>query len=370
MRLVRFGYQELVDRPGEWRILPFDLQQINLIVGKNSSGKSRTLNVMSAFSRTILGNERLNDGDFHAEFEHSGSRYIYKLTIMDKAVAAETLTVDNNTLINRADGFLWSSFDNRQTRFELQPDQIAANVKFDLIQTPYLKPLRDWASSVFHFHFGTTLGQFHLGVVIPESKNEINLKDENATSRILHHAIELHGDRFKDAVIRDMRGLGYDISDVGICNMSTVTAEPNIGPLKGLYVTEGGVGHNVEQIVMSSGMFRALAIIIHTNLGLFSEHANMILIDDIGEGLDFQRSSALVSSLVEKVKGTNIQIVMTSNDKFIMNAVDIEYWTVLSRRGFNVRAHNRHNSRDAFEDFRFTGLQNFDFFSMELATEG
>ena len=50
-----------------------------------------------------------------------------------------------------------------------------------------------------------------------------------------------------------------------------------------------------------------------------------IALDDIGEGLDFDRASRLVALLIQKAKRFNFQLIMTTNDSFIMNGVPIEY---------------------------------------------
>lgn len=45
-------------------------------------------------------------------------------------------------------------------------------------------------------------------------------------------------------------------------------------------------------------MYRALAVIIHLNYLLLAKKTSCILIDDIGEGLDFERSTALSESAI------------------------------------------------------------------------
>ena len=46
-----------------------------------------------------------------------------------------------------------------------------------------------------------------------------------------------------------------------------------------------------------------------------------------------------------------------------MNAVPLEDWAVLHRKGGICKVYNYNNSREAFEEFKFTGLSNFDFFA-------
>ena len=81
--------------------------------------------------------------------------------------------------------------------------------------------------------------------------------------------------------------------------------------------------------------------------------------------MDFERSCSLIDLLLKKVEGQDIQLVMATNDRFVMNNVPLEMWTVLHREGFRCKVINIHNSKEKFEKFRFTGLNNFDFFATD-----
>ena len=119
-----------------------------------------------------------------------------------------------------------------------------------------------------------------------------------------------------------------------------------------------------DQLGMSTGMFRVLALLIHVNFAQFKGSASSVLIDDIGEGLDFDRSLRLIELLRRKAEIYGFQLVMTTNDKFVMNHVPLEEWTVLHRTGNVVHVRNYENSKRAFDEFKFTGLSNFSFFEM------
>ena len=107
-----------------------------------------------------------------------------------------------------------------------------------------------------------------------------------------------------------------------------------------------------------------MALLIHVNFAQFKGATSSVLIDDIGEGLDFDRSCRLIELLREKSKTYNFQLVMATNDKFVMNHVPLDEWTVLQRTSNVVHVRNYENSRVAFDDIRFTGLSNFSFFEM------
>ena len=87
-------------------------------------------------------------------------------------------------------------------------------------------------------------------------------------------------------------------------------------------------------------------------------------------GLDFSRAKHLVNLLVKRAQSSGIQLIMSTNDSFIMNTVDIENWAVLHRDGNKISLYNYENSKEIFEDFKFTGLNNFDFYASEFFKSG
>ncbi|MFN3253832.1 AAA family ATPase [Roseibium album] len=373
MQLVNLSYEELLDSPRAWKLRSFELQKTNLVVGKNAVGKTRVLNVINGLARIILNGDAATAGTFDVQFSHDDEIWTYYLEIHQSTVIQEILSTKEKVFLDRKEGLLWSDSDGKNTKFKLLDKQVALNAKLDLIQTPFLEPFHQWAKSVYYFHFSSMLGKNTLSLPVQgdsEREIEVDFKDENQTTKIFEYAVKKYGEEFKKAILSDMHAIGYEVTDIGIDQVPTLrTSDPRITLLHGIFLKESDIEHYVDQYSMSTGMFRALAIIIHLNIGIFSKHTELILLDDIGEGLDFERSTALVKLLVSKIEQTNMQIVMTSNDRFIMNSVDVDYWTVLDRSGCDVRAINRFNNSKAFEDFKFSGLQNFNFFALDLAKE-
>jgi AAA15 family ATPase/GTPase len=112
-------------------------------------------------------------------------------------------------------------------------------------------------------------------------------------------------------------------------------------------------------------MFRALSILICVDYAVLASRPSCILIDDIGEGLDFDRSCSLIRVLVDRAKSSEIQLVMTTNDRFVMNTVPLENWSVIQRRGGDCNVRNYRNAQKEFDEFKFTGLNNFDFLALD-----
>ena len=139
--------------------------------------------------------------------------------------------------------------------------------------------------------------------------------------------------------------------------------------LRAIGVVENGVRGMIFQNVISQGMFRALSILVQVNYAQLSNRANCILIDDIGEGLDFDRSTSLIKLLREKSTSSQFQLIMATNDQFVMNHVPLAEWSVLCRDGHKVTVKNIHNSKEKFEEFKFIGMSNFSFFEMNFLGE-
>ena len=137
-----------------------------------------------------------------------------------------------------------------------------------------------------------------------------------------------------------------------------------------VFTTEAGLEKQVTQRDMSQGMFRAFSVLVQLNYYILCGQKGFVIIDDIGEGLDFARAKLLVALLIRKASASGIQLIMSTNDSFIMNAVDIEHWAVIMREGNKISLFNYENSREIFEEFKFTGLNNFDFYASEFFKSG
>jgi hypothetical protein len=230
--------------------------------------------------------------------------------------------------------------------------------------------LHEWGNSLRFYPFGTALGRDRFVMLVKDFKVELDDKDAQNVSSIFHKGCTDFPDTFKQEVVSDMKAIDYDIDDVGLMSPGSfkmLTTLP--GELRTLFVKERALDIPTEQVEMSQGMFRVLSLIIQLNFSKMAQRATTVVIDDIGEGLDFERSCALINLLMAKYSGSNIQLIMATNDRVVMNQVPLETWSVMQRSGHHCRVFNHANSRQAFEEFKFTGLNNFDFFATDFIHE-
>lgn len=374
MKIKTLGYTENEKSPDVWVLNQFDVNDINLIVGKNSSGKTRVLNVISALSKCLsLQNVSYNSAHFDITFEEGENIYHYELLIKNKAVVKEELKINNvSCLIRNADGIgkmKNAMVEDRLLEFKIPVRQVAVN-RYDEYQYPYLKPINEWANNVRHFNFNLDIGKNHFSLpgIVQENK-EFDTKETNKVIELVMQAFKQFKNPFKKNVIKDFGVIGYRITDIELQPIKSIEINQG-GKLIGIVVQESDRKGVTDQLSMSTGMFRALSIIIHIAFYELSKIPGTLLIDDIGEGLDHERATNLIKLLTEKALKNKIQLLMSTNDKFVMNNIALEYWQVLTRKGETVSAHNKTNSAKIFKEFEFTGLNNFDFFSTDFYKEG
>lgn len=374
MRLHSLQYSEHEDSPQRWVLEELSLGSRNLIVGKNSSGKSRTLNVISSLARNLAGLQPPGiSANYDCQFRHNDQSYRYLLRYRDQQVISEILSIDGEVLLDRGEGGIGQIFaeqvdGGKPLRFQTPTSEFAAVVRRDAIQHSFLEPLYRWALSLRHYHFGTQLGKDSITIINPNAP-KVDDRDEGAVVGIFREAVKTFGDDFKNTLINDLALIDYHVTEIGVSTPVSVRFVSMGGEPVGLYVKEKDLPGITDQFGMSQGMFRVVSLLIQVNFFQFYKSASCILIDDIGEGLDFDRSCRLIDLLRSKSDSSGLQIIMSTNDRFVMNNVPLEEWSVLQRKGNHVQVKNYDNSREIFEEFKFTGLSNFSFFELGVINE-
>lgn len=380
--LKSLSYFQHRGTPDEWSIEGLVFGQINLLVGKNATGKSRAVTIIAGplgLSRNILGGRLITaECNFDAEFDAEGTHVRYVLRASENKVLEEKVFVNGELMLERDEKSLRLWYEKQQATIdhESTTNELYAARK-DSQQHPYLAPLHQWAESVRYYTFGTSLGKDTLGLVVKKgTPTEFDDRDQDRVVGIFLQGKKEFPDQYVQSLLSDMNELGYALSEVDAQPPKHITLIPSsdsiqlAGQLTAIGVREDGIEAMYFQDSMSQGMFRALSVLAQVNYSQLSQRAHCIVIDDIGEGLDYDRSAILISLLRRKAQTSKFQLIMTTNDQFVMNHVPLDEWSVLQRNGNKVAVRNIHNSRQVFEDFRFVGMSNFAFFEMDFANTG
>lgn len=171
---------------------------------------------------------------------------------------------------------------------------------------------------------------------------------------VLKLGLQREGRSFEDRVLNRLSEAGYPLQEL--------TAEE-----AGVKIKEPTRQANTPFRRLSQAQQRTITLLTFVTFLESEGHDCTVLVDDFAEGLDYEHSAALTKLILNSYGTSPLQFILTSNDRYVMNAVPLEHWTVLVEEGSTTRVFNYHNSKQKFDDFKFTGLSNFDFFSMDFA---
>ena len=394
MRIHSVDYTEYGGQSYAWTVEELLLIDINLIVGKNATGKSRVLRVINGVARLIEGSltpATISSGNYRIVLKDdqiSKARQeprrapkpdmVYLAEIHESKVLRESLEVGGVPKLPRGKtgrGKVFFEKNKEDIDVQIPEGQLAATSRRDLEQHAFFEDLHKWAASVRYYESARTEANAYSafqGKVSVEAVHSAPLQSQ------LHLAIKSGQEKFgrdlSSAVISDMRKVGYEIEAFGLMPAQGLAfpaaLQADSGTMQTLYVSESGVAKKLAQNEISDGMLRALATLIFLHFIRLQRKGGCFLIDDIGEGLDFDRSTRLIQVVTEHAEKGHIQLVMTTNDRFVMNHVPLDYWSIIQREKGNVRVFNRRNAADRFAEFEEFGFNNFDFFAKQFFSTG
>ena len=329
---------KLTYRDADWEIGPIHFSQQSLIVGPNASGKSTVLRSIRNFVRIVLGYRKvdtLSDCQYELEFSNDIGIVTYTLHIQGGRIVKELLETSGIVrLVRDAEG---SRVGDETVNV---PDTtLVLNARRDIVKYPDIEMVLTWVEKMSSFIFSNILSSN--SSVSPFTTNQIDFC-------IMWEKLK---DAQKDAVKEWMKELRYNIKNIDI-------AINKIGE-KSLYVLEEDIQSPVIMGNMSNGMFRVLYLLVYLHY-VAGDTSGAVLIDDLGEGLDFFRSSSLGKKLFAFGQEHGVQMIVTSNDSFLVDTIDLSAWVLLKRTGRTVTSISAKTNPADFERFRKLGLSNFD----------
>lgn len=365
MRLKSLKYKENVDREdaNPWELQEIHLGEHNLIVAKNATGKTRILTVLHNLARLIQNPQIVvngvpqkitAEGEWIAFFtDESDCVFEFSVAFKKGQVVREEIVVNGEIKLKRklSSAEIFSNTTLKWQKISPPNDQLVLHVRRDKHEFPFLENLISWAQGVRGLSFGNTSPYM---IEIPGKPSQ--LTSLNAVPSALE---QLSSSQLQN-VLKQLRNVGY-----GLETASTGSAEGLPPTAKIIFIKEEGIIHPLKQFEISHGMFRAFSLLTIVEFLRTSSDVGCILIDDFGEGLDFERVKKLSELIFCKKFESNIQIVATSNDAFLMNAVPLDDLTICYRSNHIVSGLNYSNAKEKFDAWRQLGLNNFDLFSSD-----
>lgn len=355
MKLKSISFSENYFREGlnPWKLDPLSLGKLNLIVGRNSTGKSRIINVIHNLARHIQQQlPVIFKGEWDALFSDECDQEINYIVRWDEGkVVEERIVLDGLSKLERSSSSAKLYSDLTSSWQDISPpnDRLVLHVRRDRNEFPFLESLVSWASGVRGFGFANTSPQM---IEIPGNPSQ--LTSLNAVPSVLDQLSEIQLKK----VLGQLESMGYNLESV------STSLIPGMSPnLKMILLKENGIAYPLKQFEISQGMFRALSLLIIFEFLRLKNNVVSILLDDFGEGLDFDRSKKLAEIIFKDDVDSPFQVIATTNDSFLMNSIQLSDLTICYRSSDTVKCLNYLNSKKKFNEWRQLGLNNFDLFS-------
>ncbi|NJO94620.1 MAG: ATP-binding protein [Hydrococcus sp. RM1_1_31] len=157
MKLERMEYRQNEDLPNNWRLEGCQLGDINLIVGKNASGKTKILRAINLVAGLLSGDADLKPNRGSKEWTLNFDNYdqsnktVYFLKIDNEQVVRERFIIGSKIYLDRnesGEGKVWAAQLKLEMVFQTPTDEVAAIKRRDSIQHPFLEEIYNWASSL------------------------------------------------------------------------------------------------------------------------------------------------------------------------------------------------------------------------------
>lgn len=353
MKLVGLSYADPF-----WKLEDLHLGSVNLIVGKNATGKTRTLQTIDLLVKMLTQKRNLNWGSrWNATFENDmGNVMVYSFGTSynpdnEGVVTGEKLEINGKTVLfrnpNEELSYIYNDITNGLDYVSPPIDKLILHTNRDTLKYPYLETIADWAETSFGFKFG------NISPYAKFNQQEYDLLTAVEDIPFLFQKLSV---KERQSLIKDFAKIGYNIEDVSVQDRET--------PI--LFFKEKGIPKPIPHFKLSQGMLRSLALVIYMHYLIGRKKAATVVIDDLCEGLDYNRATKLGQLVFDLAETNHIQLVATSNDNFLMDTIDLKYWVLLKREGSTVSSIDHENHPDLFESFRYTGLSNFDFFASDF----
>lgn len=360
MRLTKLSY-----KTDGWELENIEFENVSLIVGKNSTGKSKTIAAIDLLVKILTQKINLThySQEWFIEFINTNGdriRYSFKTYQNENSVSEESLYINDLPILLRdtSDKALFKNAKTKEFEEIFPPEsKLALHTSRDIHKFPYFEDIISWAEQSYGFRFGNVSPLNSFG------KDDYNLLTPiEETTELYKVLVKETDNKIADKICDSLNIIGFPIVSIELVT-------PNHSDVNILLIREQGMPNIIQFNRLSQGLFRCLSLLIFIEYLIVKKQPSSIIIDDLCEGLDYERATKLGKLVFEKCLKNGIQLIATSNDAFLMDVVDLKYWNVLQRKGAIVTSINAKTNPALFENFKFTGLSNFDFFASDYIVQ-
>ena len=355
---MKFKSISIKDGRTEWNIRNMQFNpMLTLLVGASGVGKTKVLNAIYALAQIAQGKSYYGLV-WKTEFEQDGRNYIWEgeFEMADNAgrfykeeksngfsIVREAIYSDGVVFVNRS---TQSIIYNNQELVKLDNKQSVVKL---LKNEPTIEPI--YKGFLQCYDIDPSENGIRISPIVDVSRrNALNFMLIQALKMFspLERLFLLYENKLKefDLICERFQSIfpTVEMIDFALVQANNDTVFPV------LRIKEKNVASWIEQTEISSGMMRTLIQIITLVL---ANDGDVIMIDEFENGLGVNCINELADLIMEPE--ANIQVVMTSHHPYIINAIPVKDWKILTRNGSDVHVHTaeelhigEHSKHEAF----------------------
>lgn len=332
---------------------------LTLLVGASGVGKTKILRIIKILTRVAKG-ESFNGLEWKVEFEQNGDYYVWEgefeiieasHTLMrdmevedaEAHIVREMISGNGEVIIKRSsDGIRYKGnelvkLDNAKSVVELLKEESSIKPIYDGFKQCYALEVADNSLSF------TPLVSMYRNATF----DVLQIKQMERLSP-LEKLYLVRSNNLKEfnLICQAFQSIFPNVEKIDVLlskafdDFFTVVAR----------IKEKGVEPWIEHFDISSGMFRTL---LQITAMVMANDGDVIMIDEFENGLGVNCINELADLIMEPE--ANIQVVMTSHHPYIINAIPVKDWKILTRNGSDVQVHTaeelhigEHSKHEAF----------------------
>ena len=331
---------------------------LTLLVGASGVGKTKILNIIRMLTRVARG-ESFNGFEWKVEFEQNGRQYVWEgefgIIEVNQPLMRDMEVGDNEAPVvremisdNREEIIMRSSDGIRYKGNELIKLDNAKSVVELLKEELSIKPIYDGFRQCYELEMSDNSRRFE--PVMARYKGSLDfdyIKQLNSLSP-LEKLYLLRINKLKEfgLISQTFQNIFPSVEKIDVVLSKALDKFFVIE----LQIKERDVASWIGQFDISSGMFRTL---MQITAMVMANDGDVIMIDEFENGLGVNCINELADLIMEPE--ANIQVVMTSHHPYIINAIPVKDWKILTRYGSDVQVHTaeelhigEHSKHEAF----------------------
>ena len=355
---MKFKSITATDKTSGWNVENIQFNpMLTLLVGASGVGKTMILNLINSLCQ-IANGKSYHGIAWKVEFEQDGHEYVWEgefevkkelentflnLTEIKFSLVREYISDDGEVVVLRTmDSFTYKGkemvkLDGTKSAVELLKGEDA------------ISPIHWGFDQCYNLNVADT--SIHISPVMDIYKqhelNSLAIKELRNLSP-LERLFLLRKNKLKefDEICQKFQDIFPNVEKIDF----TLAKVFNDALIPLLVIKEKNVSTWVPQNGISSGMMRTLLQIITLVL---ANDGDVIMIDEFENGLGVNCINELADLIMEPE--ANIQVVMTSHHPYIINAIPVKDWKILTRNGSDVQVHTaeelhigEHSKHEAF----------------------